>query len=145
NTAPITLPNLWKIVVVPFVEFPVLRNTPGIPDRTLVVLPDLVPTFAKLPLNRLKAFLLVAMGFVNNPIVAEYILNALLFLPAAYVAVFIACPINPIAPVIAANEPNTGTATIGISPNATTINVIGAGALAKASIIGCKTLNILNR
>src|SRR5699024_3475037 len=83
-----------------------------------------------------SAFLVVLIGLVNNPIETAYILNALLFLPAAYVAVFIACPINPIAPVIAANEPNTGTATIGISPKATTINLIGAGAFANASIIG---------
>src|SRR5699024_3831105 len=101
-----------------------------------------VPTFARLPLNRPKAFLLVAIGLVNNPIVAAYILNALLFLPAAYVAVFIGCPNNPIAPVIAANEPNTGTATIGISPNATTINLIRDEALAIASIIGVNTFFI---
>ena len=83
-----------------------------------------------------KPFLVVVIGFVNNPTEAAYILSALLFLPAAAVAVFIACPIRPIAPVIPANEANTGTATIGINPNATTINLIGAGAFANASIIG---------
>src|SRR5699024_9017420 len=99
----------------PLAAPPVFQNSPGILDNP---------------------FLTEDIGLVNNIILAEYILHALLFLSAANVVVFISWPISPIAPVTPANEANTGTATIGIHPNATTINLIGAGALAKASMTG---------
>ena len=53
----------------PLAAPPVFQNSPGILDNP---------------------FLTEDIGLVNNIILAEYILNALLFLPAANVAVFIA-------------------------------------------------------
>ena len=100
------------------------------------------PVLLKLAAKFCNICVVVLIGLNINFCVATKNLNPLELDIAAFSATNIDCPTNPIAPVIAAATPNTGTAITGISANAATNALIGVGALANASTKGVNTFII---